>query len=406
MKKLKARTLRTIVTFTVLALVAVGYFTAWGVGNLSGFGWDAFSVLCPLGYLESLVAGKTFVPRAFLSFVLVVVLMVLFGRVFCAWICPMPTLQRLIPGVRGRGRKHSKGDSRGVSKSSCQKSAECAVGLVSKEKLKDGFSKYGAQVSKNSERQAELGRLCVPKAHITAIFGTADGEIGKNEQERPLSLAGNSSSNMFAGKADKANPPKAPAKPRRVRFDSRFGVLLGALASAAIFGFPVFCLICPVGLTFATVLLVMRLFAFGDVTWAVVVVPLVLLAEVVLLRKWCGKFCPLGALISLLSGANRTLRPHVNNENCLFSSKGTHCFACSKACPEHLDVRRPELSEGAFANCTKCRECADACPAHAITFPVLPKPEQLVTVRVDEGVEGAASCEGAKDNGSRENPAG
>ncbi len=304
MKKMKARTLRTIVTFAVLVLVAIGYFTAWGIGNLSGFGWDAFSVLCPLGYLESLVAGKTFVPRAFISFVVILVLIVVFGRVFCAWICPMPTLQRLIPGVRGRKRKAD------------------------------------AQVAQG----------------VSACEATADKPAGKV---------------------------------RRVRFDSRFGVLLGALASAAIFGFPVFCLICPVGLTFATVLLVMRLFAFGDVTWAVVVVPLVLLIEVVFLRKWCGKFCPLGALISLVSGANRTLRPHVDDAACLFTSKGMRCFACSKACPEHLDVRRPQLSEEALGNCTKCRECADACPAKAISFPVLSKADGShdAPAPVDGGVE-------------------
>ena len=276
MKKLKARTLRTIVTFAVLILAAIGYFTAFGLGNLSAFGWDAFSVLCPLGYLESLVAAKTFVPRAFLSFVLVIVLIVLLGRVFCAWICPMPTLQRLIPGVKlGRGRKAAK-----------------AV--------------------------------------------AASDELAK-----PI---GTDAASVVEEVSDK------PAGAHRVRFDSRFGVLIGALASAAIFGFPVFCLICPVGLTFATVLLV---------------------------RKWCGKFCPLGALISLVSGVNRTLRPHVNNATCLFSSKGTKCFACSKACPEHIDVRRPELSEAAAANCTKCRECADACPAHAITFPVLAKGDEV-----------------------------
>lgn len=305
MKKLKACTLRTIVAFAVLALVAVGYFTAGGIGNLSGFGWDAFSVLCPLGYVESLVAGKTFVPRAFLSFVLVIVAIVLLGRVFCAWICPMPTLQRLIPGVR----------------------------------------------RKNAQKRA------------TEFPDTVAREDGA----------------------------RLAAKPRRVRFDSRFGVLLGAAASAAIFGFPVFCLICPVGLTFATVLLVMRLFAFGDVTWAVVVVPLVLLAEVVFLRRWCGRFCPLGAFISLVSGANRTLRPHVDNASCLYSSKGTHCFACSKACPEHIDVRRPELSAAALANCTKCRECTDACPARAITFPVLPKAEEPVAARECVSVRRAAA---------------
>ncbi len=368
MKKLKARTLRTIVTFAVLVLVAVGYFTAWGIGNVSGFGWDAFSVLCPLGYLESLVAGKTFVPRAFLSFVLVVILIVLLGRVFCAWICPMPTLQRLIPGVRGREQRRSKRVGRPqnqeceqVSEESCQNLRSCVQESANDSIKMDKSVESVAQLDKKTPRRMSETGLPTVLAHTDEKFGMSRAKEGQNKGDASASVTG---------------APKM--RLRRVRFDSRFGVLLGALASAALFGFPVFCLICPVGLTFATVLLVMRLFAFGDVTWAVVVVPLVLFAEVVFLRKWCGKFCPLGALISLVSGANRTLRPHVDNASCLFSSKGTHCFACSKACPEHIDVRRPELSEGALANCTKCRECADACPAHAITFPALPKAETPV----------------------------
>ena len=94
-------------------------------------------------------------------------------------------------------------------------------------------------------------------------------------------------------------------------------------------------------------------------------------------------------MISLVSGANRTLRPHVDDAACLFTSKGMRCFACSKACPEHLDVRRPQLSEEALGNCTKCRECADACPAKAISFPVLPKADGShdAPAPVDGGVE-------------------
>lgn len=203
----------------------------------------------------------------------------------------------------------------------------------------------------SSEVDGEGAADTVAAASVTrtrAIFGTKSVEAEQNEGASAQTAAGEACDAVADAACD-------------------------AVASAAIFGFPVFCLICPVGLTFATVLLIMRLFAFGDVTWAVVVVPLVLLIEAVFLRKWCGKFCPLGALISLVSGANRTLRPHVDDASCLFTSKGVRCFACSKACPEHLDVRRPQLSEEALGNCTKCRECADACPAKAISFPVLPK---------------------------------
>ena len=79
------------------------------------------------------------------------------------------------------------------------------------------------------------------------------------------------------------------------------------------FGFPVFCLICPIGLTFATIVLVMRLFAFGDVAWGVILVPALLLAEVVFFRKWCSTFCPISALMSLIGKANRTFVPQVND---------------------------------------------------------------------------------------------
>ena len=302
MKKMKARTLRTIVTFAVLVLVAIGYFTAWGIGNLSGFGWDAFSVLCPLGYLESLVAGKTFVPRAFISFVVILVLIVVFGRVFCAWICPMPTLQRLIPGVRGRKRKAD------------------------------------AQVAQG----------------VSACEATADKPAGKV---------------------------------RRVRFDSRFGVLLGALASAAIFGFPVFCLICPVGLTFATVLLVMRLFAFGDATWTVVAFPAIIALEILLLPKWCQRFCPLGALLSLFSGLNRTFRPQVDAEKCLREGRGKACNLCEQACPEGINLHDVAAGETTLNDCSKCRACADVCPERAITFPLLPKKQaQATPLPVDDEI--------------------
>ena len=293
MKKMKASTLRAIVMAVVVVVVAIGYFTQVGIGNLSGFGFDVFSLLCPLGYVESLLASKTFVPRALISFIIVVALVIVLGRAFCAWICPMPFMQRLIPGI---GKKHAKADSG--------------------EKAVEG---------------AEAEIACVP-----------------------------------------AEEGQAEAKPNKFKLDSRFGVLLGALASAAIFGIPVFCLICPVGLSFATVYLVMRLFAFGEVTWTVIVVPVVLLIEVVFLRKWCHKICPLGAVMSLISGANKTLRPTIDDSKCLNSSKGITCMMCARSCPEHINIRKPSESETSLNNCTKCRECSDNCPAHAISFPFLP----------------------------------
>ena len=74
------------------------------------------------------------------------------------------------------------------------------------------------------------------------------------------------------------------------------------VGSTLVFGFPVFCLVCPIGLTFATVLLVMRLFAFGDATWTVVAFPAIIALEILLLPKWCQRFCPLARCFRCSAG--------------------------------------------------------------------------------------------------------
>jgi len=305
MKKRKPSKNRSLVALAFLVVIAIGFFTLVGIGNMSAIGWDIYSLICPLGYLESLLAGKLFIPRALLSFIIVVALIVVLGRVFCAWVCPMPQLQRWIPGMDARKAKKAR-----------------------------------------AEKGAAEDATTVPAAKSAATPTPA--EVVQETQE-------------------------AQREPNRFKFDSRYGVLIGALASAAIFGFPVFCLICPVGLTFLSVLLIMRLFAFGEVTWTVIVVPLVLAFEVIFARSWCHRFCPLGALISLISGANKTLRPTIDDSKCLRTSKGVNCTVCSKVCPEKIDIRRPAISETSLNNCTKCTECSAACPGHAITFPFLPK---------------------------------
>ena len=114
--------------------------------------------------------------------------------------------------------------------------------------------------------------------------------------------------------------------------DARHFVLGGALLSTFIFGFPVFCLVCPIGLTFATILLLVNLFAQGDVTWSLIVVPAILIAEVLLFKKWCHKLCPLSAFMSLIAKLNRTFKPTIDNAKCLETAQGKKCGACGRAC--------------------------------------------------------------------------
>lgn len=155
--------------------------------------------------------------------------------------------------------------------------------------------------------------------------------------------------------------------------DGRIWTLGATLLATAAFGFPVFCLICPVGLTFATLAVVWRLFQFNETTWSLVVFPAMLLLELIVLRRWCHRFCPLGALLSLISRGNRTFRPQADVSTCLRTTGGEVCQRCVDACPEGIDVHDVEASTSR-SECTKCRECAHVCPVQAIHFPFLPKP--------------------------------
>lgn len=314
MNSKNTKALRVAIPLAVLVVVSVGFALHAGVGTLSALGWGSISVLCPLGALGTMLASKMLVPRAVISLAMAAAAIVLLGRAFCAWVCPVPVVSKL----RGTFRKTN--PEGGVS--------DTAGGVA------------GAEAE-------------APRAH-------AAGE--------PLTV---SELEVIKGGCG-AGKGCASCTERRGRIDSRHVILGGSLLTAAVFGFPVFCLVCPIGLIFATVLLVMLLFSGGDVTWSVVVVPLLLLAEVVLFRKWCSKICPLSAFMSLIGKANRTFRPAIDDAKCLETARGAKCGACAAACEQGIDPRHPERGAD-WSECTKCRACVEACPVGAIGMPFLPR---------------------------------
>ncbi len=329
--KMKSKTLRTITATIVILVVAIGFVTNWGIGTISAPGFWDISILCPLGALGTMLASKTLIPRAVISLVIMAVLIIVFSRAFCGWICPVPLVQR----VRD---------------------------LFAKKQTGKKDSDQGANTGKHDSEQAEdlpsSSRAAQDSEKVTAVA--------------PLSPAEQASLKSSCSKDAEGGCASCASK-RGAALDARHFVLGGALVSTAVFGFPVFCLVCPIGLTFATILLVINLFAHGDVSWTVVVVPALLVVEVVLFRKWCHKLCPLSALMSLIAKANRTFVPTIDDTKCLETSKGHTCGACGRACPEGIDPRHPQLSEAAWSECLKCRACVDACPTHAISMPLLPK---------------------------------
>lgn len=321
MKK-NSKTLRTLTALAVIVIVFVGFLTNLGIGTISAPGiWD-ISILCPLGALGTMLASKMMVPRALVSLVIMVVLIVIFARAFCGWICPVPLVQ----------------------------------------KLRDLFSKPQAKEAKAEDADGTKA------ANVAPLTDEEKAALATGCEKDAKGLAGCASC----------------AKKRGDAVDARHFVLGGALVSTFIFGFPVFCLVCPIGLTFATILLLVNLFGQGDVTWSLIVVPALLIAEVVLFKKWCHKLCPLSAFMSLIAKLNRTFKPTIDDAKCLETSKDATCGRCGKACNEGIDPRHPELSEAAWSECTKCRSCVDACPANAITMPLIAKKGEKVTLAKNE----------------------
>lgn len=154
---------------------------------------------------------------------------------------------------------------------------------------------------------------------------------------------------------------------KRGKLDSRHAVLGGAVLTSVIFGFPVFCLVCPVGLSFAAVTLVVALFGFGDLNWSLAFVPFLLALEIVLLKKWCTRFCPISALISLVARFSKTGMPEIDNTKCLETSQGVACSRCATVCGYDVNIRHPEFGELPLHDCSRCMECVEACPTAAIS---------------------------------------
>lgn len=330
MKKLKTYRLRFLIMLAVLAVVAVGYFTAGGIGNFCGIGFESITLLCPLGALLAMIAERTAIPIAVISVVVVLLVCIVLGKVFCAWVCPVHFMSR--------GKRKGKRGSGSVPAPS--------------HAAADDFA--GSPVSHAAQAGEPAAQAAAPAPSLRTPCSTCASPCGKA---------------------------------KGIKIDSRHGILAAALGSTLIFGFPVFCLICPIGLTFATVLLVMRLFAFGDTTWTVVAFPVIIALEILLLPKWCQRFCPLGALLSLFSGLNRTFRPQVDAEKCLREGRGKACNLCEQACPEGINLHDVAAGETTLNDCSKCRACADVCPEHAITFPLLPKKQtQVAALPVDDEI--------------------
>jgi ferredoxin-type protein NapH len=309
--------LSTVIAVTIFVLLAAGLMAGIGFGTLSGFGLDEIYALCPLGAIEAMIAEHTVIPRAMITIIVMALLVLLLGRFFCAFICPVSFLK----------------------------------------KLRDFFSPPDVRKKRRdrlTEEVQEVSRFELDIARDGAGHGGCASCLRKQ---------GRGQERKQGGKQERKRP----------KLDSRHALLGGTLVSTAIFGFPVFCLVCPIGLSFATVLLLWRAFAFGDPTIGMVIVPAMLMIEVVFLRKWCGRFCPLSALMNLVSRFSKTWVPTIDDNKCIETTTGKPCGMCAIVCDADINLRHPDYGEHSLADCTRCHDCVASCPTNAISVPFLPR---------------------------------
>jgi ferredoxin-type protein NapH len=314
--------IRRVVLALAFVLISVGLILNTGTGTLSSLGWQAIASICPLGAVESIVASKTIFPRALIVLGLTIVLIIVFGKAFCSWICPVAPVRGLFFFFDKKRRE--KGRTRASSGAEAALVPAKAEEIAAPAKAEDAVAPVGAE-------------------EIAALTKAESGSLSTKSCGSCTACA-----------------------EKRAKLDSRHLILGGSLLSAAIFGFPVFCLICPIGLTFGTIIVVWQWFNYDNVTLSLLVYPAILIIELFVLRKWCAKFCPLGALLSLMSLPNRLFRPKVNRSRCL-REQGLDCTVCLESCPEGLD---PHYKDG-MNECSKCGLCKQNCPATAISIPLL-----------------------------------
>ena len=315
-----------VLAFFLLFLLGLAVHTGWGTA--SSFGIAEIAAICPLGNLEAMLASKTFLPRALVGFAVFLVVAALLGRFFCGWLCPVPWVEKALSKLRAPGRRFGLGLKESPAASETPRTSACTTTNAS--------SNTASESGKNAPRSCPSGASC-------ASSSCKDCALASRVKE----------------KADQATE-KTP-----------YWILGGALASSAVFGFPVFCLICPVGLTFALTVALWRLFEFNETNWAILWFAGFLVLELLVLRRWCSRFCPLGALWTLASRLNRFFRPKAREDLCTRMTHGVPCTICRDVCPEGIDPASVANDPMLLARCTKCGACAAACPTGAVHFPFL-----------------------------------
>ena len=207
-----------------------------------------------------------------------------------------------------------------------------------------------------------------------------------------------------AKKASVLSGAACPACPFSRLLSNRFGgaaangILLTSLVGSAILRFPVFCAVCPIGIT-TRGMFHLKTWTFLTGTMMPIIVELGAIPLVAVLaslrekRYWCRKICPVGATLNVAGSVSPLLKPTVVADRCIMKACPKECEdynldycgacrlldaeKCEYVCPQGINL----LDSGSLAKCTKCMECYIECDKDAVVVDVVGKSEALVALK-------------------------
>jgi hypothetical protein len=169
------------------------------------------------------------------------------------------------------------------------------------------------------------------------------------------------------------------------------GVLASAFVGSAVFRVPVFCVVCPIGISTRGLV---HLRSLSSITgrflpFVIELLPIPIIAVLLSLREkrfWCKKLCPVGSLLRATGRLSPFLKLRVEDKKCVMKGCPEDCEdnrldmclfcrtmddrSCEQVCPVDINL----VDHGSFERCTRCLECYIVCDHDAVKINILEKP--------------------------------